>query len=78
MTTEHTPRAIGVTVGRNLRIWRARHGVTQTDLARRLRMSQGYFSRIELGHKCPSLRTLERLAAEIGVSVSELTTTDGG
>jgi transcriptional regulator with XRE-family HTH domain len=76
MTAKHT-ETIALTVGRNLRIWRARHGVTQSDLARRLRMSQGYFSRIELGRKCPSLRTLERLSEEIGISVSDLTTANG-
>ncbi|MBK1723832.1 helix-turn-helix domain-containing protein [Thiocystis violacea] len=77
MTTEHHAQTIAVTVGRNLRVWRARNSVTQMDLARRMRLSQGYFSRIEKGQKCPSLRTLERLAAEIGVPVSELITTDG-
>lgn len=78
MTNESIPHAIAMTVGRNLRIWRARNDVTQMDLARRMKMSQGYFSRIEQGQKCPSLRTLERLAAEIGVSVGELTTADPG
>ncbi|WP_043756178.1 helix-turn-helix domain-containing protein [Imhoffiella purpurea] len=78
MTAESNSQTLAVTVGRNLRVWRARNAVTQMDLARRMRMSQGYFSRVEQGQKCLSLRTLERLATEIGVPVSELTTSDGG
>jgi len=78
MTVERQPQTIAVTVGRNLRVWRARNSVTQMDLARRMKMSQGYFSRIERGQKRPSLETLEKLATEIGVPVSVLTAADGG
>ncbi len=67
---------IAATVGRNLKVWRARRGVTQTEMAERLNMSQGYFSRLELGKKSPSLRTLERLAGELGISVSDLIASD--
>jgi len=65
---------IAKTIGHNLKIWRARRGYTQTEIAQRLEVSQGYFSRLELGKKSPSLRTLERLASELGISVSDLTT----
>lgn len=65
---------IAKTVGHNLRVWRARQGFTQIETAKRLKVSQSYFSRLELGKKSPSLRTLERLAGELGISVSDLTT----
>ncbi|MFP4495176.1 MAG: helix-turn-helix domain-containing protein [Halochromatium sp.] len=64
---------IAATVGRNLKVWRVRQGITQTEIAARLKISQGYFSRLELGKKSPSLRTLERLAGELGLTVSDLT-----
>lgn len=76
--TNHRHSQIAGIVGTNLRVWRARHAVTQADLARRMEMSQGYFSRVEQGEKCLSLETLERLAAEIGVPVRDLISADGG
>jgi transcriptional regulator with XRE-family HTH domain len=67
---------IAATVGRNLKVWRVRRDLTQTEIATRLQISQGYWSRLELGKKNPSLKTLERLAAELGISVSDLTARD--
>lgn len=66
---------ISQTVSRNLRIWRARRGLTQTEIAGRLGVSQSHFSRIELGKKTPSLRTLGRLAQALDITVSDLTAT---
>lgn len=66
---------IAKTVGCNLRLWRAHHGFTQVETAKRLAISQSYFSRLELGKKSPSLRTLERLSDKLGITVSDLTAT---
>lgn len=48
-------------LGEELRRWRIRHGLTQTDLALRLGCPQASISRIERGIKSPTLRTLEKL-----------------
>jgi len=66
---------IAQTVSQNLRLWRTRRGLTQAQIAGRLGVSQSHFSRLELGKKTPSLRTLGRLAQALEVTVSELTAT---
>ena len=45
---------------------RRRVGSTQADLARRAETSQPTIAAYESGHKSPSLRTLQRLAASVG------------
>lgn len=42
---------------------RTRAGLTQTQLAKRMKTSQSYIARIEGGHVTPSTTTLERYAA---------------
>ena len=42
---------------------RTRAGLSQTQLARRMKTSQSYVARIEGGRVTPSTRTLERYAA---------------
>ena len=42
---------------------RTRAGLTQTQLARRMKTSQSYIARIEGGHVTPSTSALERYAA---------------
>ena len=65
---------IAQTVSQNLKVWRTRRGLTQTEIAERLGVSQSHFSRLELGKKSPSLRTLDRLARALEITVSDLTT----
>lgn len=54
------------------RLRRARK-LTQTELARRVRVTQGYIARLESEPGLnPSLPTLRRLAKALGVPVTEL------
>lgn len=47
--------------------------MTQENLAWAVDLSsKGYLSRIESGQRLPSLKTLDRLAHELGVEVSDL------
>jgi transcriptional regulator with XRE-family HTH domain len=52
-----------VTAGQLLRDARARHGLTQKQLAIRARTSQAAISRIERGLVSPTVETLEKLLA---------------
>jgi len=56
-----------------LKTRREEKGLTQTDLAKRARLSQAYVASIEVGtRKNPSLAILKRLAKALGVPVTEL------
>jgi len=58
---------------RMLKRLRERRKLTQTELARRARVPQGYISALELGEKTnPGLDVLRRLARALGVPVAEL------
>ena len=46
---------------------RARAGLTQEQLARRMKTTQAVVARLESGHTKPSTRTLERFAAATGM-----------
>jgi DNA-binding XRE family transcriptional regulator len=48
--------------------YRAEHGLTQSELARRLGMKQPAIARLEAGDHEPSLATLQRLAQGLGMS----------
>lgn len=50
--------------------YRAKHGISQTDLARQLGMRQPAIARLEAGHHEPSLTTLARLARGLGIDLS--------
>jgi XRE family transcriptional regulator, master regulator for biofilm formation len=52
---------------------RIESGLTQVDLAKKARVTQGYIAQLERGiQKDPSLSTLRRLAKALKVSVAEL------
>lgn len=55
-----------MTAGALLREARARHGLTQAQLATRAGTSQAAISRIERGVVSPSMATLERLVGLVG------------
>lgn len=59
-------------VGLNIRRMREEVGITQTKLAQVINIHQESLSRIELGRIKPSLTTLEKIAAALGVAISEL------
>jgi transcriptional regulator with XRE-family HTH domain len=52
-------------IGRNLRQLRLAQGLSQESLAERLGYSRGYISELELGKRNLSLRSFERLAADL-------------
>ncbi len=47
-------------------------GLSQGDVARKLKVHRSYVSGIERGVRNPSLRVVERLATGLGVSVKDL------
>jgi transcriptional regulator with XRE-family HTH domain len=54
--------------------YRARHGLSQTQLARQLGMHQSAIARLEAGDHEPSLSTLARLARQLGIAFDILIT----
>lgn len=55
-------------LGRNLRAFRSRKGLTQEKLAEHWGCSRGYISELERGKRNVSLRTLEYLATLTGTT----------
>lgn len=66
-------RQAGVTsVGRKLREIRIQKALTQREVAARSGLPSSQISRIEKGHRLPSLETLERITAALEVSLSDV------
>ncbi len=59
-------------IGKRLRELRDACGLAQIDIERRSGLAGSYISRVENGYTIPSLETLERLAAALGVHLYEL------
>ncbi len=59
-------------LGRMLAQFRQERGLTQTELAKRTKVTQGYIAQLEAGDKTPSLATLRKLAKVFKVNVREL------
>ena len=64
-------------LGKRLKNAREKAGLSQRELARSSGVSQGMISQIEAGHKEGGLRTLEKLAAALGVGFDALYRSDG-
>lgn len=64
----------GVRLGQRLRALRLAAGLTQAELARRTGIHRPNIARVEAGRHTPSLETLARLAAAIGVSTTRVLT----
>ena len=65
--------------GRALAALRKERGLSQRELGEAADLARTYVSELELGLKSPSLRSMARLAAALGVSVSLLVTrAEGG
>lgn len=58
-------------IGSRIRFYRKVRGLTQTQLAARLRMAASQLSRYETGLTQPTLAVLSRVARALGVQVSE-------
>jgi transcriptional regulator with XRE-family HTH domain len=55
-----------------LRQLRESRGMTQETLARKIGVTRGYLSRLEMGRHNPPLSRLRKLAKALKVSVAEL------
>ncbi|MEN3283521.1 MAG: Helix-turn-helix domain [Solirubrobacteraceae bacterium] len=59
-------------LGRAIRQMREEHGLKQGDIAKKANVNLTHFSRLEHGRVNPSWGTLRRVAAALGVPVSEV------
>jgi transcriptional regulator with XRE-family HTH domain len=59
-------------IGERLRALRKKRGLSQGDIERATGMLRAYTSRVEHGRTIPSLETIERFAAALGVPIHEL------
>jgi transcriptional regulator with XRE-family HTH domain len=59
-----------VSIGREVRAFRSKLGITVADLAAAAKLSSGMLSKIENGLTSPSLNTLQMLSAALGVPVT--------
>ena len=64
---EHERTALAHAVAMRIIGYRIDHGLSQSELARMLRMHQPAIARLEAGDHEPSLATLSRLARTLGV-----------
>jgi DNA-binding XRE family transcriptional regulator len=55
-----------------LAFWRAKRGMSQSGLARKLGISQGFLSEIESGKKSGDVGTLRKLARALEVTLDDL------
>jgi transcriptional regulator with XRE-family HTH domain len=60
-------------LGKRLKQLRSETGLTQEKLAIATGLSQTYISGIEGGTRNPSIKTLDKLAKALGVSISDIT-----
>ncbi|WP_432565519.1 helix-turn-helix domain-containing protein [Kineococcus sp. SYSU DK003] len=59
-------------IGARVRTYRTNQGLTMRELARRAEVSQPYVSQLEHGDLLPSIPSLYRLAAALGITASKL------
>src|SRR5436853_4744665 len=59
-------------VGASIRGARIARKMTLADLAQQSVLTKGFLSQVENGHSTPSLDSLGRIAAALGISVPEL------
>ncbi|MDR0598634.1 MAG: helix-turn-helix domain-containing protein [Treponema sp.] len=71
-------QAIKDTLGKNIKIVRARRGLSQADLAEKADISIPFLSNIERGIKYPQPEMLSKITNALGVEVNELFTADPG
>jgi transcriptional regulator with XRE-family HTH domain len=59
-------------IGRIIKQLREQKGMSQGDIERSTGMLRAYISRVEHGHTVPSLESLERFAAALGIPLYQL------
>jgi transcriptional regulator with XRE-family HTH domain len=67
-------QAIKDTLGKNIKIFRARRGLSQADLSEKADISIPFLSNIERGIKFPQPDMLAKIVNALGVEVNELFT----
>ncbi len=60
------------TIGPRITAWRHRRGLSQASVSRRTGLDPSYLSRLEAGKIQPNLRTAERIASALRLSLPEL------
>lgn len=71
-TKTEEANALGVRIGRNIKVARTRLGVTQSAMAETLGVESATVSRIETGAQLPSVDRLEDIAKVLKVSLTTL------
>ena len=66
-----------VAFGQNLKYFREQSGFTQSDLAKKVGLSQIFISQLEHEHKHCNLPTAARIADVLNVSLDELVWSNG-
>ncbi|MEI6213373.1 MAG: helix-turn-helix transcriptional regulator [Desulfuromonadales bacterium] len=61
-----------ILLGARIKELRKRVGLSQDQLAEKVGIDGKYLSRIEVGKRCPSIDTLERVADSLQVEIKEL------
>ncbi len=61
-----------VAIGQRIAAWRHRRGLSQASISRRTGLNPSYLSRLEAGKLQPNLRTAERIASALRISLPEL------
>jgi transcriptional regulator with XRE-family HTH domain len=70
--TRKTQGASAMSIGARIRELRETKGLSQGDIEKATGLLRCYTSRVENGHTVPSLETLERFAAGLGVPLFQL------
>jgi len=65
-----------IRIGMNIKLERTRQKMTQGDLALKANISQNTLCQIEGDNQSPNIETLEKIAAGLNMTVSELTKED--
>ena len=69
-------QAIKDTLGKNIKLLRARRGLSQADLSEKADISIPFLSNIERGIKYPQPEMLSKIANALGVEINEMFVTD--
>lgn len=59
--------------GKNIRQIRLRADLSQTELAKKAKLTQSYLSNIEVGRQSPSKKTLARICKALNIPVAIIT-----
>lgn len=65
-----------IKIGMGIKIRRIRKGIRQSDLAKKVGLSQTYFSNVENGHVMLSLRKMFEIAGLLSCTVDDLLNPD--